>query len=90
MKVGYDVNYYDPSTGERVDAEVEKIEGSAKNYTKVLTLVLERNEEGKPTKVVEGAKHLSAREEETEAFWLVKNFEQAPQGWADKPKAKKK
>ena len=78
MKVGREVNFYDPSHGERQTATIEKIVGTGPSLAKTLDLrvgdeVFENVPHGRDTEMGMG-----------EYFWLLKGVEKAPQGWADK------
>lgn len=75
MKIGDQVNYYDPSTGERQNAEVVAIGKAGDSLAKHLDLKV-----GDST--VEDVAH-GADAEEGQAFWLVKGQESAPKGWAE-------
>lgn len=83
MKVGETVNYYDPATGTRVNAEVAKIVGAGPSRAKILDLDLGDK------KIVNEVMH-GGDEEKGDPFWLVKGEESAPDGWADAPKKEKK
>lgn len=81
MKIGQTVNFYDPKTGDRKDAEILAIVGATESRKKLLNLKVGEDEF---TSVYHGDDA-----GEGAPFWLIKGEEIAPPGWADKKKGKK-
>jgi hypothetical protein len=75
MKIGQDVNYYDPTTKERQSAKVAKIVGAGDSTAKILDLHVGEA-------IVEGVNH-GTNAKEGEPFWLIPGLEKVPTGWAE-------
>lgn len=81
MKVGQEVNYYDPSKGERLTGVITEIVGAGPSFAKVLNISLGDKKRDQRTNVPH---HRDANGKEP--FWMIKGLESAPRGWAEKEK----
>jgi hypothetical protein len=89
MKIGQQVNFYDPAHGKAQPAVVVDIVGASDNLAKVLNLQVgtkklkvEGGEEQEVPNLVENVCH-GTNATAGEAFWLIPVIEKVPAHWAE-------